>query len=440
MKNDVDPALTAYEMANRSRNEGELQTAVRQYAEAIELGYSGTNEALYYRGVCLLELGYNDKAVVDLEECAERGGINDAYLNINLGACLHRLGRHEEALEEYKAGLDRNEDDRNGLLHNNIGCLYDEMGHATEAISAFSKALKCKHYGCSDDLGRLISEAEQLDKSILRLESYISSLGDELPASALADLYYWVATCLFNIENSKENPNYNNAIKAFDIAVTDQSNLSRSLYGRGMANLYADNFEAAIQDFTDVIEAEREANSERDPNAYYHRAKALAGTGKYLLALSDIDIALKLNDQEGSFYFLKGCLQIKVDTEEQACKAWKAANELGHKEAEEFFEHYGCSRVLDKGKDSEDLISRVSSCPDDLHEEKSGQLKAFIASIIEDDELQDILERASSVISVVRIAKRYGFTITPSELLAASPISFFVTNKEGIKHFTIDVS
>ena len=73
-------------------------------------------------------------------------------------------------------------------------------------------------------------------------------------------------------------------------------------------------------------------------------------------------------------------------------------------------------------------------------EDKSEQLKAFIASIIEDDELQESLERASSAISVVRIAKRHGFVITPEELLATSPISFFVTNREGIRLFTIDVA
>ena len=73
-------------------------------------------------------------------------------------------------------------------------------------------------------------------------------------------------------------------------------------------------------------------------------------------------------------------------------------------------------------------------------EEQSEQLKAFIESIIEDDQLQESLERASSVISVVRIAKRHGFTIEQEELLAASPISFFVTNIEGIRLFTIDVT
>lgn len=440
MKDDLDRATAVYEMANRSRNEGELETAVRQYSEAIDLGYSGINESLYYRGVCLFVLGYNDKAIVDLEECAERGGIKDAILNNYLGECLHRLGRHEEALELFKAGLDRNEDNRNGLLYNSIGYLYDGMGHADKAISAFSKALKCKHYECSDDLGRLISEAPQPDNGILRLKSFISGVGDELPASALADLYFWLATCLTNIEDAKEKPNYSNAINAFDIAANDQSNLSRCLYGRGKANLYADNFEAAIQDFTDVIEADCEAHSERDPNAYYYRAKALAGTDKYLLAISDLDIALNLNDQDGGFYFLKGCLQIKLDTEEQACKTWKTAIELGHKQAQDFFQQYECSRVLDTGKNSEDLTIRVASCPDDPHEDKSEQLKAFIAAIIEDDELQESLEWAGSVISVVRISKRYGFTIAPEELLAASPMSFFVTNNEGIRLFTLDVT
>lgn len=81
----------------------------------------------------------------------------------------------------------------------------------------------------------------------------------------------------------------------------------------------------------------------------------------------------------------------------------------------------------------------MTSSPGNLQEEKSEQLKAFIAAIVEDDELQENLERASSVISVVRIAKRYGFSITPKEVLEASPISFFVTNKEGIRNFTIDV-
>ena len=82
----------------------------------------------------------------------------------------------------------------------------------------------------------------------------------------------------------------------------------------------------------------------------------------------------------------------------------------------------------------------MASSPKDFQEERSEQLKAFIAAIVEDDELQEDLERASSVISVLRIARRYGFGITPEELLAASPMSFFVTKKEGIRRFTIDVS
>lgn len=347
---DPDRATEILEMANRARNNQEFEDSVRLYSEAIDLGCSQINDALYYRGASLLELGSDEKALVDLEECKHRGGTGDASLYVNLGACLGRLGRKKEALSAYEAGIKMHQPDRNGLLYNNIGYVYVDLEQLDKAISAFSKALGYRFYGCTDDLGRLINQTTDLDKGIHMLESFISRFGEMMPASPLADLYFWIGICSFEIEVTHESPDYSKAIKVFNIAINEESNLKRSLYYRGKANLYADNFEAAIQDFTDLIESECEAEQGRDPYAHYHRAKALACTGQYLLSLIDLDIALSLNDQDSEFYFFKGCILQRIGREEQACEAWGTAMDLGHQDAEDLFESYQCVRSLVVGR------------------------------------------------------------------------------------------
>jgi len=434
-------AAEAFELANSSRHEGNCEEAIRQYTEAIELGISNIylNLALYYRAVCRLSLGYEDKAIVDLEECEKRGGIDDAILYNSLGVCLLRLGRLVEAKVALEKGLERKEKHRNGELLSNLGYVYEALGQLEDAAASFWGAMDHDYFDCTEDFCRAVISKADLNQSIKLLGGIIQELGKNMPASKLADVHFWIGTCMFNIENMNENPNYNQAIAEFELAANDASNLARSVRSRGMANLFADNFKAAINDFTDIIEANCGAEEERDANDYYYRAKALAGADQYLSSLKDIEVAISLNDQSGQYFFLKGCLLHKIQREAHACEAWKAAIDLGHKQALDFFESYGCSQVLDSGKRSEDLTSHGASSSNNLNDEKSEQLKAFIAAISEDDDLQECLEWASSVISVVRIAKRHGFIITPAELLAASPISFFVTNKEGIRHFIIDV-
>jgi len=350
MTSDDDRAIEILDMANRARNNEDFEDAVRRYSEAIDLGCSRINEALYYRGASLLELGSEEKALDDLEECKLRGGTGDASLYSNLGVCLHRLGRNKEALSAYEAGIEMHQPDRNGILYNKIGYLHEDLEQVDKAISAFSKALGCRYYGCTDDLGRLISQTAELDKGIHMLESFISRFGKMMPASPLADLYFWIGTCQFDIEDTQESPNYSKAIKAFDIAMNERSNLTRSLFGRGRANLYADNFEAAIQDFTDMIESKCEAEQGRDAYAHYYRAKARACTGQYLLSLIDLDIALILDDQDSEFYFLKGCILQTLGREEQACEAWGTAIDLGHQDAVGLFESYRCVRSLVVGR------------------------------------------------------------------------------------------
>ena len=350
MMSDHDRAMEIFEMANRSRNNEDFEDAVRRYSEAIDLGCSRINEALYYRGACLLEIGSEEKALVDLEECKVRGGTGDASLYANLGVCLSRLGKKKKALSAYEAGIKMHQPDMNGILYSNIGYLHEDLEQLDKAISAFSKALGYRFYGCTDDLGRLICQTTDLDKGIHMLESFISRFGEMMPASPLADLYFWIGRCSFDIEDTHESPNYSKAIKAFDIAIKEESNLSRSLFERGRSNLYADNFEAAIQDFTDMIESECETEQDSDPYTYYYRAKARACTGQYLLSLIDLDIALILDDQNSEFYFLKGCILQMLGREEQACEAWGTAIDLGHQDAVDLFESNRCVRGLVVGR------------------------------------------------------------------------------------------
>ena len=87
----------------------------------------------------------------------------------------------------------------------------------------------------------------------------------------------------------------------------------------------------------------------------------------------------------------------------------------------------------------EELASKANTSNNEKAFAKSEQLKAFLNAITDDDELQAQLEATTSADAIMEIAESLGFAITSEEIVIASPMSFFVTNKEGIRLFTINI-
>jgi len=88
----------------------------------------------------------------------------------------------------------------------------------------------------------------------------------------------------------------------------------------------------------------------------------------------------------------------------------------------------------------EELTSKATASKNEETFAKPEQLKAFLNAVTDDDDLQALLESKTSADAIVEIAKDFGFTITSEELAIASPMSFFVTNKDGIRLFTININ
>ena len=87
----------------------------------------------------------------------------------------------------------------------------------------------------------------------------------------------------------------------------------------------------------------------------------------------------------------------------------------------------------------EELTSKTTATKSEEASAKSDQLKAFLNAVTDNDVLQAQLEATTSAHAIVEIAESFGFAITSAELAIASPMSFFVTNKEGIRLFTINI-
>ena len=215
---------------------------------------------------------------------------------------------------------------------------------------------RCADKPSGEDLGFSIFNRIQNETSTECVTSAIEVLLDAAKeANAISegtdvfDLLYWTGMCLSARSDLEEDTNYAGAIEAFTYAAQEESNKLRSIYARGKARLFEDDFQGAIEDFSEVEQLDGEA---KDPNTYYYKAKAEAGAKQFINGLVDIDRCLELNEDDAEAHFLRGCILYKLDRKEDACYSWQLASDLGHELALQTFEELGCVRTLVTGRRS----------------------------------------------------------------------------------------
>jgi len=98
---------------------------------------------------------------------------------------------------------------------------------------------------------------------------------------------------------------------------------SAALLNRGVAYRQAGNFEAAISDYTAVIELNGE-----DDVAYANRANAYRQAGDLAAARTDIDEALALNPDRAASYYVRGLIEEAAGQTTEAEADFRRANEL----------------------------------------------------------------------------------------------------------------
>ena len=213
---------------------------------------------------------------------------------------------------------------------------------------------QCADKPSGEHLGFSVFKRIQNETSTERVTSAIEVLHDAVKeveaipeGTDVFDLVYWIGMCLSARSDLEEDANYAGAIDAFTFAAQEESNKLRSIYARGKARLFEDDFHGAIEDFSEIELMDGEA---KDPNTYYYKAKAEAGAKQFTKGLIDIDRCLELDEDDAEAHFLRGCILYKLDRKEDACHSWQLASDLGHELALQTFEELGCIRTLITGR------------------------------------------------------------------------------------------
>ena len=105
-------------------------------------------------------------------------------------------------------------------------------------------------------------------------------------------------------------------------------------FDTALEHLLVEEYEPAIQDFTEAIK-----NQPNVAEAYYNRAYAYAATRKYSLALEDLDKAIQLRSQFPQAYFNRGIVKIFMNDNDHATADLSKAGELGIYQAYSIIKH-----------------------------------------------------------------------------------------------------
>ena len=97
--------------------QGKYEEAIEkfEYILSLEVEDEGNLEFVYSQlGWCYRLLGNSKKALEYLNKAKEEGR-NDAWLNIQYGACLAGLDKYDEAIEKYEYALNLYEENKRDL-------------------------------------------------------------------------------------------------------------------------------------------------------------------------------------------------------------------------------------------------------------------------------------------------------------------------------------
>jgi tetratricopeptide (TPR) repeat protein len=102
----------------------------------------GDADTHYDLGLAYKEMGLYDEAIKAFEKVLRLPG-REVQCRVMLGMCLREQGRPTDAITQFKEGLHANASERERLsLYYEIGCTYEALGEAGEALYYFEAVLK----------------------------------------------------------------------------------------------------------------------------------------------------------------------------------------------------------------------------------------------------------------------------------------------------------
>lgn len=132
-----DPAKQAYILGLKKYRDGDLKAACPYFSQAIDGGIEDF-DILYYRGMCHLEAGEYQPALIDFEVLVRQQPDNPEFL-FRRGFIHYKLGMRTEAIRDL-ALVPEDFDDCSIRWHY-LAVLFYKLGEYASALSAIEKAL-----------------------------------------------------------------------------------------------------------------------------------------------------------------------------------------------------------------------------------------------------------------------------------------------------------
>ena len=189
---EIDPTYAeAYNyMGSVLMKKGQAGEAIRYYQKAVDLdtSYADAHNNL---GVAFLRSGQLDEAITHYRQ-AVRSKPESAEMQVNLGNALARKGSWDDAITCYQAALRTERDTiKTARVRNNLGAALEKIGKPDEALEQFSEAVQINgdypeaHY----NLGRMLAQLGRRDEAVMHLrEALRLKPGYEAAREQLRDL------------------------------------------------------------------------------------------------------------------------------------------------------------------------------------------------------------------------------------------------------------
>ena len=169
---EIDPGYAeAYNhMGSALMKKGQAGEAIAYYQKAVQLNASYA-DAYNNLGVAFLRNGQVDEAIAHYRKAV---AINpgSAEMQYNLGNVLAREGNWADAIECYQAALSTERDSvKAAKVRNNLGAALEKLGKSDEALEQFSQALQINgnYPEAHCNLGRMLAQRGRRDEAVAHL-------------------------------------------------------------------------------------------------------------------------------------------------------------------------------------------------------------------------------------------------------------------------------
>jgi tetratricopeptide (TPR) repeat protein len=285
-----------------------------------------SEEDFFLSGLEKLENGYISDAHSDFSKAIE---LNINYVGGHLGKGLVALNRnnYEEAKKHFLKALTIDSKETLSLYY--LACIELELGCHQQSIDFATRGIKI----CPNDIDYYLIRIS----SFIELTKFDKALDD-------CDKVLSIEKDNISVLSTKgqiliEQGEFINAIDIYDdlMNIVEDSDKTEILYTRGCLLFEVENYDAAISDFSSILEILPE-----NCDAYFQRGATYLELESFSKALSDFSKAIQLNCNEPSYYYYQGLTYFELNNFNSAESSFLKVIELSPKSIEG---HYflGCT-------------------------------------------------------------------------------------------------